>query len=283
MASTAVSKAVKISIALNSGFGVLNIAQGEKSADHILGDVINTGGQIAMDSLDFAKIGSSIGKGIQAAKSVGTTISAAAAEGSPLAAAGPPGWVVEAVLFIVQMTGILIDTFLNPFKTYFNSDLKDIKKSIDEHIRKLFISKGYDYPLEIKPLIEQNDEKTKKYIQQYFEDNGLISNEDVISEEDLVIYQKMVSRIREIKINPLYTNINTASRTSQNIALLIAAAAVKEKGYQTLKDIPIIDVKNYKKNIFLPIINWSSANWQIILILICSILTSSSISILLFN
>jgi hypothetical protein len=260
--------AIGVSVGVNSAFGVSAIAQGPKTAESIAGDVVNTGGQIGIDTLIALR-----------ASSTATSIAAAAAEGAPLAAAGPPGWVVEAVIFIFQITGILIDSFLNPFKTYFNSDLRDLKQSIDLHLKKLFISRGSDYPLEIKPNMEFDSDTFRKYLNMYFTDNGIISSSDIISEEDISQYIKSLTRLNRLNINPLYSNINTLSSTSQNIALLIATAAAKKKGYQNLANTPIIDPTNYKKNVFLPVINWSSANWQLILILICILLISSCVSI----
>ena len=255
-------------IVINSAFGASSIARGPKTADAILGDIVNTGGQVGVNI---------------ASNGITKVITTAILEGTPLTSAGPIGVFIWVVLFSIQLTGILIDSLINPFKTYFNQDLRDLKTSIDANIRRSFVEKGYDYPLEIKPNIDFDTKLIRQYIKQYFDDNGLIFNSDVITEEDIVTFRNSLTRQRKLHINPLYNNINTLSSGSQNSALLIAAAIAKKKGYQSLQDTPLMDIKNYKKNPFLPVINWSLANWQLIIMILLCLTISISLSLLVFN
>lgn len=186
------------------------------------------------------------------------------------AAAGPIGW----ISIIVQLTGVLIDILFNPFQTYYNKDLAKMKKQIDASIRKTFIEDGADYPLEVKPNIlplnEDDLDELRAFRKEYYTNNGIITSEDVISEEDLVAALNLLKRKRRINFNPLNNNINLYSRTNQNIALMIAAVVAKKKGYN-LDDALNIDYKNYKRSALLVYKNWVEINWQVVVSSIFSV------------
>ena len=219
---------------------------GMEDADKIIGNVVGVAGDMVFDAgLAAALVGS--------------------------AAAGPIGW----ISIIVQLTAMAIDILFNPFQTYYNKDLAKMKSQIDASIRKEFINSGADYPLEVKPnILPLNDEELdelRALRKEYYENNGIITSEDVISEEDLVTALNWLKRKRRITFNPLNNNVNLYSQTSQNIALLIAAAVAKKKGYK-LDDALDIDYKNYEKNRLKVYQNWLQMNWQVVISIVCIVL-----------
>jgi hypothetical protein len=214
----------------------------------------------------------------QLGKTAGTQVASKAAATGTLLGMGPVGW----ALLIIQMSFMVLDLLWNPFQTYFNKDLSEIKESIDASIRKEFLKNGADYPLEIKPEIlpstdEEHDEFSK-YVKQYYDDNGLIFSEDVIKEESLYQDLNLLTRRMDIALNPLYQNIGLLSGTNQNAALLIATAVAKKKGYRYLPDLKrSIDMDYDYQPDSNKIDDWVKLNWQ--LLVICVIFTSISISI----
>jgi hypothetical protein len=193
------------------------------------------------------------------------------------ATAGPIGWAVA----IIQLTFAVLDILWNPFKSYYNKDLAELKDTIDVSIRKQFLENGSDYPLEIKPnIIPSTDEEIDEYYRlkkEYYENNGLISSEEVFKEENLYNEIGLLKRNMRIALNPLYDNINLYSGTTQNIALLIATAAAKKRGYGK-KFSKAIDLKNYKPSTpYKKYVTWLKFNWQllvsisvILILIICS-------------
>jgi hypothetical protein len=250
-----------ISGVINGGFATAEIAKSDGSFKEVATSVVAGAGQVGID------VATEVGS-----KALAKSIASAAAQGSWLAATGPIGWAIEAVLFIIQITGILIDAFFNPFKTYYNKDLTELKEKIDATLRKKYLKEGYDYPLIIKPdIFPTNDEEKKVfkgYIREYLDNNGLITDEDVITEEDLVSTLQQLKRHQDLVANPLYNDVNLYSATNQNIALLIAAAVAKKKGYGNLDKAVDMDFQNYKISKYTKYKNWTKVNWQILLILI---------------
>lgn len=194
-----------------------------------------------------------------------------------LSTGGPVGWALVAV----QITFAVLDILWNPFETYFNKDLAKMKETIDSSIRKQFLENGSDYPLEIKPnIIPSTDEEIEEYYKlkkEYYDNNGLISSEEVLKEEQIYAEISSLNREMEIGLNPLYDNINLLSGTTQNIAILVAIAATKKRAKERLSK--AIDLKNYKPS--KPsdkYLTWIKLNWQllviisvIIIIIICSL------------
>jgi len=196
---------------------------------------------------------------------------------SASSAAGPVGVAVA----IIQATFALLDILWNPFQSYYNKDLAQMKETIDLSIRKQFLETGSDYPLEIKPsVMPSTDEEIDEYYRlkkEYYENNGLISSEDVVKEENLYSEINLLQRNMRIALNPLYDNINLYSGTTQNIVLLIAAAAAKKRGYGK-KFSKTIDLKNYTPSTpYKKYVTWVKFNWQllvsisvILILIICS-------------
>lgn len=194
------------------------------------------------------------------------------------ASTGPIGWAI----LIVQLSFMVLDMLWNPFQTYYNKDLAQMKETIDTTIRKQFLENGADYPLEIKPSIipstEEEIAEYNKFKKEYYDNNGLISSEDVFKEEEIYKEIGLLKRSMEIGLNPLYSNINLYSGTTQNIALLIATAAAKKRGYGK-KLSKAIDLKKYQPS--KPsdkYLTWVKFNWQLlvsvslILVIICSLI-----------
>lgn len=202
---------------------------------------------------------------------------------SVLGSSGPVGWAILAI----QLAFAVIDILWNPFATYFNKDLAEIKESMDASIRKQFLEYGSEYPLEIKPNImpttEQELTEFRKYIKEYYDNNGLILSEDVIKEENIYQILNLLNRNMDYALNPLYSNITLLSGTNQNIAILIAASAAKKKGYGQLNKAIDIDYENYEKSKINSIQNYIKLNWQLILsIIILIIISLISIIYLMF-
>lgn len=205
------------------------------------------------------------------------TVASLGAKTSASSAAGPIGWAV----MIIQLTFAVLDILWNPFQSYYNKDLAQMKETIDVSIRKQFLENGSDYPLEIKPsVMPSTDEEIDEYYKlkkEYYENNGLISSEEVFKEENLYNEINSLQRNMRIALNPLYDNINLYSGTTQNIALLIAAAAAKKRGYGK-KFSKAIDLKNYKPSTpYKKYVTWLKFNWQllvsisvILILIICS-------------
>jgi hypothetical protein len=279
----AVSSAV-----FNAGFTAYNATTNDKKDfETVAGEIVQGAGQVAIDvGSHMAASAANVARAAaqKAATSVATTIGEAAAAGAPLAAAGPPGWVVELVIFIIQITAILLDAFWNPFKTYFNKDLVEQKEIIDQSIRKMFLKYGYDYPLEIKPNIyPSSDEEIntfREYINEYYQNNGIITPEDVISEEDIAQTLALLKRNIHLSTNPLHQNVNLLSGTTQN--MLVVAAALKAKNSKKQKvqasiiDKAVdVDYKKFKPSPFKNYTSWILLNWQVFVsVSMCLIMTS---------
>lgn len=173
-------------------------------------------------------------------KSATTTTSSLTTEAAAESALGPVG----IALMIIQVAGAAIDMLWNPFQTYTNAELADMKTIMDNNISEYFKKVGYAYPTETKPnIIPQTDEEIAQYNKDrstYYTDNNLVFKDDVISEEE---------RINRINYNKRFDNIfyldpttntystRSASTVSQSKTLdtsnamsLLLLAAIKAKG-----------------------------------------------------
>lgn len=207
--------------------------------------------------------------GIVAAKQLSLATARITATAAALAPTGPIGWIVEAVLFIVQMAGMAIDMTWNPLQTYFNKDLDDLKKSYDDAIRKQGLEqRGQEYPLELKPnVIPMNDdehEEFNKYLQEYYINNKLVFPEEADKVDQLYNYLDYLKRERHVLYNPLKFLVST----QHNISLLAAAAIRKQ--YNILGK--AMDIK--KPSQYKPVTDWLSLNWQLVVIICCSLCIS---------
>ena len=154
-------------------------------------------------------------------------------------------------------------------------EIEDLKEGLKETV------KAVAEELEIKPsVMPSTDEEIDEYYKlkkEYYENNGLISSEEVFKEENLYNEINSLQRNMRIALNPLYDNINLYSGTTQNIALLIATAAAKKRGYGK-KFSKAIDLKNYKPSTpYKKYVTWLKFNWQllvsisvILILIICS-------------
>ncbi len=256
-----IAKEEGVSIAM----GGYDVSQ-QADAETVTKSVVQTGVSIAEDVLEQV--------------AVKVAVKSAASFGGKMAAyatAGPIGW----ALMIAQLTLAVLDIFWNPFKNYYNKDLVQLKDTIDSSIRKQFLENGADYPLEIKPnIIPTTDPEFEEYYKlkkEYYDNNGLISSEEVVTEENMYREIGLLNREMEIGLNPLYNNINLLSGTTQNIAILVAIAATKKRAKERLSK--AIDLTNYKpSNPSDKYLIWMKLNWQllvsvsvVIIIIICSL------------
>lgn len=222
-----------------------------------------------------------LAKSTSAVGRAGARLSATAAA---LAPSGPIGWLIEAALLVMQLGAMVIDMTWNPLQAYFNKDIKNMKDQIDANIRKQFITNyNADWPLEVKPnIIPWMEEDLKKYIkyrQEYLDNNGLISAEEVLEEEILYGYLLQLKRKRDIVQNPFNRNINLLSATRDNVNLIVAAAIIRR--HQQLMKTKNLDYNTYKPRQINKVTHFLQHNWQLIIcmcLLICScILFSISI------
>lgn len=161
-------------------------------------------------------------------------------------AAGPVGL----AMFIAAMVGMVLDMLWNPFKNYYNSDLEAVFKQIDDALKKQFAEMNMSWPLEVKPdflagISNQQDPNYEKniqeyldLIQQYYKDNGLITSEEVLKEEQLIMDLNSLKRVRRIiteygdKImleDPITSSINIINRQNEDMLKLLALAAYAKK------------------------------------------------------
>ena len=250
--------------------------------------LLDTGGDVASAGIDISqnqnnpdKVASSI---VGATANIGITVGISSA--AFVAAAGSAATGIGIGLAIFQITFALIDSFVNPYQTFFNKDLKELKKTIDEQLNTAFLSNGYGFPLEVKPDIMPNNEEDlntfRSLIKKYYDDHGLITKEEVLEEENLVNELRKFKRLQRVTSNPFFETQNLLSGTTQNIALLIAAAAAKKKGYKKPKRPKLLmDYSKYKPKPKAkpPSYNLFKNDWQIIIVII-SIFLSSIISLL---
>jgi hypothetical protein len=255
--------AVVTGTAESAGAGI-NISSDKNNPETVTSSVVGLAGNVAIDV------------GLASARF--TAMAGTAATGIGIAIA------------IFQITFALIDSFINPFQTYFNKDLADFKNKIDEQINTAFLSNGYGFPLEVKPdIFPKTDAELntfQNYIRKYNEDNGLITQEDVLLEENLINELRKINRAKRISTNPFFENQQILSSTSQYQALLIAASAAQKKGYSKQRPKLLMDYSKYqaKPKQPTPQYNFIKNDWQIlIMILIIIILSSISLIILTYN
>lgn len=219
-----------IDYGIDIGAGGANIIQESgqtgdigKQAYNITGEVIGVGVNIALTK-------------------IGTTLGAGAATG--------PGIIVAVVIAVAQVVGTILDAVWSPFKNFYNSDLKNIRKSIKDELKKEFKTKRLNWPLEVKPNIlglllpddpehETNIKEFQKYIKKYYDDNGLILQEDVLEEEkmfvDLMTVKRQSKKFIEdgngnlVLLDPTLNSINIQDSDNNNMLLLLALAIYAKK------------------------------------------------------
>jgi hypothetical protein len=181
---------------------------------------------------------------------------------------------------LAQILGGVLDAFWNPFKGYFNRDIENVRKQINNGIKSEMLQSGLNWPLEVKPdLIGTLGDKDKlelfkRYVKNYYEDNGLIFKEDVLEEENLYKELRSMKRFRKkftidedgnmILNNPLQTALNIQDDLDQNLLLLLALAA-RNKINKKKRVKPSV-VKQYIEA------NWTSVVISIFVIFLSSII-----------
>ena len=219
----------------------------------------------------------------RAASSAGSAAARFAATATVLGSAGPIGWAIEAASAVFQVTGMLLDMLWDPLKAYQNKDLKEMKDTVDLSLRKDALTRGFDYPLQVKPNVipvtDEEKEEVKRLVKKYYDDNEIKTEYDIF--KDTILYQQMgqLFRAREIALNPLHTNQRLLSNTGQNLAVLIAATVQRHRG--NLQNAIDIDYKTYSPPKYRKITRWLEYNWQLLSSVCCCliiiILLSSSI------
>lgn len=192
-----------------------------------------------------------------------------------------------------QILGMLLDQFWDPFKLYYNPDLKDFKTAYDSAVQKMFLDEGYNWPLEMKPNImpiTEDDLKIfSKYIQEYYANNKIISPEQAFNEKEII--KQIASMTRMTK--RLFVNEDGSINKDavyDTVSYLDEDSDIEE--YQMILDIArkVIEkrrkknLQNFKSKIIVPnrFIQFSQKNWQIyIIILICILLIIFSCSIVI--
>ena len=152
------------------------------------------------------------------------------------------------VIIAIQLIGMLvIDMSWNPFKNYYNSDLSDIKDSIDSQIKKSFNQDGVHWPLEVKPNFlsgldstkpdyEKNLQLFRDFRQKYYDDNGLIKKEDVIAEEKNlfknIFSMRQMRRVyssEDVIMDPVSASISIGDYANTNMLELLPLAVRAKK------------------------------------------------------
>lgn len=182
------------------------------------------------------------------------------------------------VLMIAAALGMLLDAMWNPYQAYFNDDLSDFKKAYDQSVTSMFISAGYNWPLEVKPtvlpLTDEEYNTFQKYREEYFTRNNLVSAEEAYEAktyfDELRTMRRMnsimIMRPNQTDIDVFYRPINYVSsgETPEERLLLIEFARKlgKKKAQSRINKI--------QSSLPNRIIQFSKKNWQLyIIILIC--------------
>lgn len=275
-------KSNKNTVAVNTGIAGaglgLSIASGG-DANSIGKELVGASLDMGIDfGLDAVKGGAKVGvreaakqmaskAASKAAAKLGVNVATkVATQGATMAAAAAT--VIGLLLVIVQLAGMIIDLAWNPYQNYFNKDLEDIKKSMDDGLKNYTRQIGLNYPLEVKPtlatncpkvendtcLCKENDTEPecivyndfqndmKNFAKEYFQDNNLISPQDAILTSELTKARKLFRRVnklfklnpetKEYEIgNPIFEAVLELSQY-ENEALLMIAMVIRQRKLQ---------------------------------------------------
>lgn len=245
-------------------------------------DIASAGLDISENPNNPEKVASSV---VGAAGNIGMSVGMNTAAFTAMAGAAATGIGIALVIF--QITFAFIDAFVNPYQTYFNKDLKELKNTIDGQINTAMLANGYGFPLEVKPdIMPQTPEEIEVFrglIRKYYDDRGLITKEDVLEEENLITELRKFKRLQRITSNPYFQTQGLLDSTQQNIALLIAAKAAYKKGYRAPKRPKLLmDYSKYKPKAKKspPTYDIFKNDWQLIVVIIVSLISSCFISLL---
>lgn len=178
---------------------------------------------------------------------------------------------------IFQMVLMMLDMLWNPFKNYYNEDLLPIKELIEKEMKKQFNENNMNWPLETKPNFLESvfDPKHPDYKKnydlywdlrnKYFNDNGLITKEEVLAEEKSLFSDVLsLRKMRRIYfsdgesttlLDPISATVSISDMANMNmlelLPLAVRAKRIKEKGLQ------------YRKTFFNKIQDFLSVNFPI--------------------
>ena len=258
--------AIATDYGIDTAMGGVGIAQAKGDAYEITGEVLGVGANIGVNLGTTAAF--------TGAKTAGATLAAGAATG--------PGIIAAVAIVVLQIVGQIIDSAWNPFKNYYNSDLDSIKESIDSQIKEELDRQRLAWPLEVKPNIysflspddpnyEKNIKEFQDNIKQYYDNNGLITTEDVLKEEN--IFTTILQLRRENKkfirdengnlrlVDPTLSTIKLQDSDNNNMLLLLSLAIYAKKK-------KLIKEKTNFEKIINKISKFLQFNWQIFISLL---------------
>jgi hypothetical protein len=199
------------------------------------------------------------------------------------------------VILIASGVGMLLDAFWNPLQTYFNDDLKTFKKLYEDSLISMMRSEGYNWPLEVKPVVfpttPEEEEEYQSYINKYYTDRGIISKQDALNYIDFINSMNEMNRISSVMfLSPdgsvdkealmsTFSYLDTGKNIQEKKLLIdVAKALAKKRTQKKVREI-LLNRQRQKENSF---IEFSKKNWQLyIVILICISLIIFSCSIII--
>jgi hypothetical protein len=153
------------------------------------------------------------------------------------------------ITIVGQIGGMVLDMFWDPFKNYYNADLRVLHTNYNDAYAQAIRKSGLDWPLEVKPnylKLDKNDPDYDKnikelvdLIQKYYDNNGIIQREDVLAEEALLNNLLSMRRIRTmydvdengeyILKDPLLSSINYQQTQEESMLMALALAVYMKR------------------------------------------------------
>jgi hypothetical protein len=252
----------------------------------ITGDVIGIAANIGVNVFTSGALGGAATASAAAASAAASAAAGGAAAGGTVAAAGTtatgtlaagaatgPGVVVALVIVAFQILGGIIDSFANPFQAMFNKDLKQMHDAYHSSLKKAYLDMGLNWPIEIKPDLvgitfgtQDNIDKYRNYISDYYKDNGLITEREFVEDWQLLLDLRKLRRNSRKYIvdendnvigiqDPVRNAMDITSDVESNILLMFALAAriAKNKKQATPKKTTI---RLFVETYYIAIIFW---------------------------
>jgi hypothetical protein len=244
----------------------------------ITGDVIGIAANIGVNVFTSSALGGAAAAGgaAVAGGAAGGTVAAAGTTATGTLAAGAatgPGVVIALVIVAFQILGGIIDSFANPFQAMFNKDLKQMHDAYHSSLKKAYLDMGLNWPIEIKPDLvgitfgtQDNIDKYRDYISDYYKDNGLITEREFVEDWQLLLDLRKLRRNSRKYIvdendnvigiqDPVRNAMNITSDVESNILLMFALAAriAKNKKQATQKKTTI---RLFVETYYIAIIFW---------------------------
>lgn len=145
-------------------------------------------------------------------------------------------------LLVIQLGSMLIDIFSDPYYSYDNNALKDIKKKYEDSLRETLQEINISYPVKASPsMVSFNsegelilDSETLKYFQEYLEKNGLYIKDE---NEDLAVIAKKIQTSRLFYITSgmdpsIFTQVSNITETSNYLYVamtILLVRSIKDK------------------------------------------------------